>query len=245
MILFIFEGKRREVRFYNALKRVYWGKEEIIVSVFDCNIDALYHDMEDLGEGADVVELMMGRYRGKKNNPFEGISSSDSFSEIYLVFDYDFHDITRTPEQMNEQLKYLLAFFNEETDNGKLYVNYPMLEAVAFTKELPDKDFHSYTVSRQNCRSFKALVHNFSYYPNFDFLLRGSNEEMKRNWNLILEQNVQKAKMMTEAERPNQREILDAQISKYECLDGCQVAILSAFAMLLNDWRGVRNDDNI
>lgn len=237
MILFIFEGKKRELRFYNALKRIYWGEEEIIVSVFDCNIDALYHEMEDLGEGADVVELMMGKYRGKKDNPFEGISTSDAFSEIYLVFDYDFHDFSRSPEQMNAQLKILLAYFNEETANGKLYVNYPMLEAVAFTKELPDKDFYSYTVSREACRTFKSYVHSFSFYPNFDFLLRGDEQGLRRNWELIIEQNVNKAILMTGAARPGQAEILDAQIQKYECRDGCQVAILSAFALLLSDWR--------
>ena len=237
MILFIFEGKKREVRFFNTLKRLYWGAEEMIVSVFDCSIDALYHELQKLGDGADVVEMMMDKYKGCKDNPFKGIPRPDVFSEIYLVFDYDFHDVSRTAEQMNTQLVYLLDYFSEETENGKLYVNYPMMEAVAYTKELPDQAFYSYTVSREECRNFKELVHNFSSYPNFDFLLRGDDSDLRKNWEFVVGQNVAKARLMTGAERPEQRAILDAQIQKYECLEGCQVAILSAFAILLNDWK--------
>ena len=238
MILFIFEGKSPEVNFFKSLKKLYWGDEEIVVAVYDCNIDALYHDMIKLGDGADIVEFMMDKYKDHKDNPFKYVPRSDAFSEIYLVFDYDFHDVNRSPEQLNDQLKYLLAYFNEETSNGKLYVNYPMVEAAAYTKKLPDAEFISYTVTRDECRSFKQLTHTFSAYPNFDFLTRGDENDLRWNWDFVRKQNADKAQAMTDLQRPEQEDILQAQISKYECLDGCQVAVLSAFALLIQDWLG-------
>lgn len=238
MILFIFEGHKREIKFFNVLKRLYWGEEETVVSVFDCNIDALYHAMIKLGDGADIVEFMMDKYNGSADNPFEGITRSDSFSEIYLLFDYDFHDMSRSAETLNCQLRYLLEFFNDETGNGKLYVNYPMVEAITYTKELPDSEYDSYSVTRDECCRFKQLAGSFCAYPNYDFLLRESNDILLRNWAFIRRQNIAKARWMTNLPSPNQLDILNAQISKYECLKGCRVSILSALALLLYDWLG-------
>ena len=238
MILFVFEGQKEE-NIFGTLKRLYWGTDTVVVAVYGCNIDALYHELVELGEEADIAALLMERYRGKRNNPFSGVKRSDEFSEIYLIFDYDFHDIKRSAEMMNEQLSYLLDFFNEETDKGKLYINYPMLEAIVYTKLLPDKDFWKYTVTREECRKFKQLTHVFSAYPNYKFITNDAEAVVLENWRLLKEQHVAKAEFMCAKKTPlTQKDILQAQIQKYECLEGCRVAILSAFALLIFDWLG-------
>lgn len=238
MILFIFEGSKREVQFFNVMKRLFWNENTIIISVYECNIDALYHEMKELGNEADIAALIMARHKDKVDNPFKDVKRSDEFSEIYLMFDYDFQDFSRKPEQLNEQLKYLLDFFCEETDKGKLYINYPMLEAIAYTKTLPDKDFINYTVSREDCKRFKQKTHEFSAYANFDFLLKKEEDILRKNWTYIKEQNVKKAIFLCSPDKFDQRKILQAQIDKYETREDCQVAILSAFALLLYDWSG-------
>lgn len=247
MILFILEGERPDVKLYQSMMEVCGVSEDTIDVVYGCNIDALYHEMVDLGEGADIVELLRNKYQEAPNNPFKNISRSDKFSEIYLVFDYDFHDVNRTPELLNKQLGYLLNYFNEETEHGKLYINYPMIEAIRYSKELPDNEYYTYSVSREECRTFKHISADFSFYPNLDFLIRGDSAQRSINWELLKRQNVAKANFICNGENvfpPKSRDsisqaiILENQILKYEACEDCRVAVLSSFPILLYDWTG-------
>ena len=45
----------------------------------------------------------------------------------------------------------MLDFFSDETDNGKLYINYPMVESIKCTQKLPDEHFYEYKVTRGDC----------------------------------------------------------------------------------------------
>ena len=76
-------------------------------------------------------------------------------SEIFLFFDYDFQESRLTLEENNRHIGEMLEYFNDETENGKLYINYPMVESVFYTKQLPDKDYLSYYVTREECHNFK------------------------------------------------------------------------------------------
>lgn len=70
----------------------------------------------------------------------------------------------------------MLDFFDDETGNGKLYVSYPMVEALFYTKRLPDSEFYSYSVDLKDTGNFKHLCHEFSDYGNSDFLLYSQRE---------------------------------------------------------------------
>lgn len=247
MILFVFEGKRREPYIFKALKRLYWSKEETVVTAYGCNIYALYNEMQSIGDGADIVDILRLKYKGSRDNPFDGIERSDVFSEKYLIFDYDFHDLSQQVEALNVKLGSMLQYFNEETENGKLYINYPMVEAIRYTKLLEDKDYFNYSVTREECRYFKNLVDKFSAYPNADFLIRGDKQTLCRNWDALKHQNVAKANFICNEDKDypdghitsiSQTDILKAQISKFEIQEGCRVSILSAFPILLYDWEG-------
>ena len=69
------------------------------------------------------------------DNAIFGYKSSD-FESIYLFFDYDFYkgDL----DKKNDEVLELLEYFNEETENGKLFISYPMIESIQYTKELLD-----------------------------------------------------------------------------------------------------------
>ena len=144
MILFILEGNKPDRSLYKTMMKVCGVGEDTVDFVYGCNIDALYHDMKELWEGADVIGLLKEKY---SNNPTSDknllLTRSDQISEIYLIFDYDFHDINRSPDVLNKQLEDLLSFFNEETEHGKLYINYPMIEAIRYTKEIPDPEYYA------------------------------------------------------------------------------------------------------
>lgn len=58
-----------------------------------------------------------------------GLSRED-FSEVYLFFDYDAHQ-TNLGKAVNEDvIRQMLESFDNETENGKLYISYPMVEAL-------------------------------------------------------------------------------------------------------------------
>lgn len=248
MILFILEGNKPDRSLYQTMMKICGVDEETVAIVYGCNIDALYHDLNELGNGADVVGLL----KEKLNNDSSSDSNkllirSDQISEIYLIFDYDFHDVKRSPDVLNEQLENLLDYFCEETEHGKLYINYPMIEAIKYTKEMPDSEYYSYCVSREECRCFKQLASAFSYYPNIDFLTRVDDSELKQNWERLKIQNVSKANFICngtnvypplDRESISQKQILNNQIDKYESQPGCKVSVLSSFPLLMYDWLG-------
>ena len=248
MILFILEGNKPDKSLYQAMMKICGVDEETVAIVYGCNIDALYHDMNKLGEGADIVGLLKEKFNDDSSSDISKLLvRSDLVSEIYLIFDYDFHDVNRSPDVFNEQLNNLLDFFCEETEHGKLYINYPMIEAIKYTKKIPDQEYYSYCVTREECRSFKQLAGEFSYYHNIDFLTRVGDSELEQNWEHLKIQNVSKANYICngtnvypplDRESISQKQILNNQIKKYESQPECRVSVLSSFPLLMYDWLG-------
>ena len=76
MILFILEGERPDVMLYRAMMDICGVGKDSVEVVYGCNIDALYHELMDLGEGADIVGVLRNKYQHLPNNPFNSISRS-------------------------------------------------------------------------------------------------------------------------------------------------------------------------
>ncbi len=253
MILFVFEGERREPQLYQALESLFFNEKEdkTIVCSFGCNIYELYRRVNLLGEGADIVSILRKDLEGRDDNPLRDITTSSEFAEIYLFFDYDLHHNNKrhslSLEEINSQLHEMLVTFNDETENGKLYINYPMVESIRHVKELPDSNYHRYTVPRDNCKDFKLIVQEFSGYGNLRFLTDTNKdhfETTKQNWQHLIDMNVSKANYICHGvnEYPEnksditQKNIFDSQLQKYVNTDECSVAILNAFPIFLYDY---------
>lgn len=65
------------------------------------------------------------------------------YSDILLIFDLDPQDPLFSVVKITE----MASYFVESSDMGKLYLNYPMVEAYYHMKSIPDPEFDSYTVS--------------------------------------------------------------------------------------------------
>ena len=253
MILLVFEGRKREPGLFRAIEKLFFKDRQHIVCSFDNNIYELYKKLRELDDSGDVVSILREKYSGRDDSPFpEDVRSSD-FSEIYLIFDYDFQNKNVQLAEMNRQISEMLEMFDNETESGKLYINYPMAEAIRYTKRLPDPKFYTYTVSRQLCAkmSFKKLADVFSEYKSLDFLTlnehRAATENEIRsrakNWMLLQEQNVIKANYLCTGdlsipeskEFVSQQNIFSAQIRDYVNPKD-SVSILSAFPMFLYEY---------
>jgi len=253
MILFVFEGKKREPDLFRTIQRLYFSeKREQLVCSYNNNIYQLYKDLQEYGGDGDVVSLLMEKFDGEKDNPLRSINASSDISEVYLFFDYDFHNKNLPLDEINRQVCEMLSMFDNETENGKLYIDYPMVESIRYTKMLPDPDYWSYMVSRTECSNFKRLSAKFSAYSSFDFILLNEKREptkeklaeISRNWENLKIQNVSKANYLCHgsyvvpASKDDilQDKIFEAQVEKYVGTAECKVSILNAFPIFLYDY---------
>ena len=271
MILFIFEGKDDKT-YFESIKRLFFPeKSDTFVCTYNSNIYSLYaklqehdtlHGMLEVNTVSVFKEILLE----KDDETLKDIRE-DEVSEIYLFFDYDFQENARTLEENNKRLSELLDYFTDETGTGKLYINYPMVESLRYTKQLPDNDYWQYTVSRQRCQeeSFKHQVHEFSFYgANLGYIIlaikpaddeakkQEKTDTAKRNWQHLIVMNVSKSNYICNNkneipdEADNQKDIFDNQLSKYVETEECKVAILNAFPIFLFEYFGrkIANIDN-
>ena len=146
MILFVFEGIDREPHVYKTIERLYFPKEnDNIICSFGNNIYNLYNTLVEYGGDGDIVSIMREILSNRGDATLDGIRSAD-ISEVFLFFDYDFQNSQLPLDEINRRLEVMLNMFDDETGNGKLYINYPMVESIRFKKELPDDDYHQYAV---------------------------------------------------------------------------------------------------
>lgn len=250
MILFVFEGAEREPRIFRTLERLFFGHGERIVCSFRNNIYDLYRQLKELDGDGDIISILR---ENKADLPL-GVKSSD-FSEVYLFFDYDFQNKNLTLDEINQQLGEMLELFDDETDNGKLYVSYPMVESLCYTQELPDEHFVEYTISRSECMgcSFKDIAKEFSFYGSMDFIelpeashrkpKKKEYTDVKQNWIYLVQQHTSKAHYICSGENSipenkasvAQIRIFEGQCEKYLC-DEERIAVLNGFPLFLFEY---------
>ncbi len=259
MILFVFEGKSDQI-YFEAVKRLFFPeKRDTFVCTYNSNIYSLYgklqeHDVLNGLSEIDTVSVFKNILLEKGDKTLENIRE-DEVAEIYLFFDYDFQERGGTFAKNNEKLAKMLDYFADETSRGKLYINYPMVESIRYTKELPDNDYWTYTVTRQKCQEerFKHQVHEFSFYgSNLEYLIltvksadiQEKANKAKENWKYLISMNVSKANYICNDnnELPDaansQKEIYENQLAKYVNTGENKVAILNAFPIFLFDYFG-------
>jgi len=270
MILFIFEGKDDKT-YFESIKRLFFPeKSDTFVCTYNSNIYSLYTKLKQHDTLNGILEVntvsVFNEILIEKGDYTLKDIREDEVSEIYLFFDYDFQEDSRTLQENNKILSEMLMYFTDETENGKLYINYPMVESIRYTKELPDNDYLKYTVTRQRCQdeSFKHQVHEFSFYGNLQYIIpiiKPADDEAKiqektntaiKNWKHLIVMNVSKSNYICNNkndipdETDNQKEIFDNQLSKYVETEECKVAILNAFPIFLFEYFGrkIFNNNN-
>ena len=119
---------------------------------FASSIYELYDSYKN-GEYDDLVSYL--RYEKGLKIP-DNVLSKNAFAAVYLIFDYD----PQYQKYSDEKIKDLLNTFNNETELGKLYINYPMVEAYYHLERLPDDKFNAITISLNGLsgKVYKKLV---------------------------------------------------------------------------------------
>ena len=130
-LLFIVEGAKREVGIMKNLSRVFFnGKSEVVTVLVpaEMNVYMLYSLMKADDFETDIVELLREKVPSTRD-VLQGFNRDD-FAEVYYFFDFDEHANNLRGKENIDALKEMLGHLDNETELGKLYISYPMVEAI-------------------------------------------------------------------------------------------------------------------
>lgn len=228
-ILFIFEGEKTEEQIVFNLQKFFLNENTTVKCVYGAEIYQIFRDM---ATDADLDTFNLLKERSTKNREILDAYTRDDFAEIYMFFDYDGHSTLAD----DNKLKELLGFFKEETDKGKLYISYPMVESL---KHICDyQTFHDLTVNCKDNIGYKGIVANSSIKELINF-----NGYDLAIWKLLIDAHLKKMNFVTHDsftlpnELISQLSIFSRQFEKYINPHSI-VAVLSAFPIFLHDYYG-------
>jgi len=231
-ILMVFEGQKTEPQILENLKKYFLNESDkkIVKAVYGTVIYGLYKKFFPNGELDDELELF--DLLKKEMNILELQDIEREFvSEIYMFFDYDSH----ATNAGDEKLKSMLQFFNNETENGKLYVSYPMIEAIQHLKK--DIDFQE-TIEECN-KEYKNIVKE-----NRDKCFGNLSWLEEKHWDIIIQEHSKKANFIVNdnfsfpSSIIEQPEIYNNQKQKF-IEPHKKVAVVGSFPLFLLDYYGV------
>lgn len=227
-ILFIFEGPKTEKSITDSLTKFFLNDNTVITCAYCTTIYKMYADITE-DDYLDTFNLVKDIEANKK--ALTGFNRSD-FAQIYMFFDYDGHATNANDNKLND----LLEFFNEETERGKLYISYPMVEALKHIEHY--ETFSDLIVSCKDFENYKNIVSINCIDTLKHFHLYDLN-----SWKIVIEAHLKKMNILVNNtyELPNaiidQLTIFNNQIEKYINKDKT-VAVLSAFPVFLHDYYG-------
>lgn len=213
-ILVLVEGEKTDYRLMNRLLQIYDISDSHEIVSYNTNIYTLYNEMFRDGDPASIDILQ--NLKEHERDPEKKKLFDERYSDILLIFDLD----PQAPEFSAEKILEMSAFFVESSDMGKLYLNYPMVEAFYHMKDIPDMDYNSYTASLDELRQhmYKQRVNREN--RNHDYTKFAVT---RAECNSVIKQNLEKAWLLTDtthsindAEPPDSGDILKAQLRNME-----------------------------
>lgn len=236
-ILFIFEGEKTEKLISESFSKSYFldGNEEIITTAFCGEIYQLYKQLLNDEFELDSLDIFPIVKEIPQNKEILKNYNRDDFSEIYLFFDYDPHATQANDKKVFE----LLSFFNEETDRGKIFISYPMIESIkCFNERCGEDCFYTLSFEAAKCKSFKQFASNYASNK-----YNQVKKLTKVDWDFLVRINLQKANIIVGAGGGfpesiiSEESILNSQVKmKSEC---GRVSVLNSFPMMLASYFGM------
>lgn len=237
---FIVEGEKREVGIIKNLEKNFFDGENSLIITLPAgqNIYMLWKQLKEDDFETDLIEVLRERDE-KIRTALQGISRDD-FSEVFLFFDHDAHQKNLSDMDKSEIaegsdiIESMLDSFDNETENGKLYISYPMVEAL--------RDF-GYT-DQEKEENWFYKVSDYSRYRKFS-ARRGRNIDFRKyshnTWSMLIKEFVEKISFLWKMkERIEYAEYMEkvnpCSIYKKEKQFADEVLVLSAFPEFLLDY---------
>ncbi len=233
VILLVFEGEKTEPQIFDSIQKYFFksAKNAVFYASYKGDIYQLYRKMA-ADPYQDLIEVMRERDPGVLN----GILRKN-ISQIYLFFDHDAHASIDIDESCRI-IPDMISLFDNETENGKLYISYPMIEALKDISRESSICVDRCQVSINNNTAYKQLVGSRSKYTNI-------SDYTKKIWNLLIRSHLIKANCIVnndlsipqknEIETLSQENIYNNQFLKF-IKNNNNVAILSGIPLFLVEY---------
>lgn len=270
-VLFLFEGAVAEPGIFEATVNAilptlsFVRNGDGVVCEYGTHIYSLYKRLRS-DDGLDIVKLLLESperfpqvYQAVSQNRDGESVDEETFEAIYLVFDYDGH--VNMPQDGDggyidgdAALGEMLAFFDDASDNGRLLISYPMVEAIRHLDETPAdrnslvttkcKGPHCPNVEcpdrsdRERCpsvgRYYKRLVNEL--HPKWQL----PDDISASDWGRIFSIHLRVGELIcgSEGSITSQADILRLQLRDFVSRDCPHVAVMSAFPYLFIDLVG-------
>lgn len=158
-ILFIVEGDRENKLFSHMAKQFGLHAD---VFVFKSNVYALYSKLKEYDFNANIVDVL------KEMDTEQSSILNMKFAYTYLIFDCDaHHSIEDDKRALNDIvlenisiLEEMVDYFNDETEptKGKLYINYPAIEAYRDCDSTFDEDYKERMIKVACLKEYKRIT---------------------------------------------------------------------------------------
>ena len=234
-VLFVFEGNKTERQIANSISKCFPDKAFDVCCTYCTTIYNLYNTIKD-DEDLDTFSLLKEMPHNRKVlEPY----TRNSFAEIYLFFDYDGHDTLADDDKMSD----ILDLFNEETEHGRIFINYPMVESL---KHISDEiDFKYLKVKAKKNIKYKKVVsedgdEKYCYYSKYTSEI----------WRFLIDEHLKKMNYITNGDYSMPEEcisqdiIFNNQRQKYIDVDST-VAVLNSFPIFLFDYYGYETTEKL
>ncbi len=190
-ILMIVEGAKTDVKLMTHLLDMYSISRNHEIVSYNTNIYTLYREMFADGDpdSMDILQILKSRESDQdKKKIFDEV-----YSDILLIFDLD----PQAPDYSAEKINEMQQYFTESSDMGKLYLNYPMVEAFYHMEEIPDSNYSDRTATLEELKKggYKTRVNKEN--RNHDYTKFAVD---RGECNIVIRQNIDKGFLLTQAD---------------------------------------------
>lgn len=250
-IAFVVEGDKTEPQIIYNIKNLFFKNLNVVPIILPnaTNIYALWKKIKDDEEETDIIEIIKEEV-SKQTQKFKKIDyinqedfrkmSSSEFSEVYLFFDYDGHNNNLPKDKnTNDVLKQMLETFDNETENGKMYISYPMVEAIKdfSVKQLCHQSNHCFSKINLG-KAYKGIVSENAEMNDFKRL-------DKEKWKFIIQKYINSCYCLLDVDHTLTKKQFSNQVTPIAIFDKQRhkyinrfetVMVLSAFSGFIIDY---------
>ena len=167
-IALIYEGIRTEENLFESIRKHFFGaKAEVMIVTLpaDGNIYMLWSKLKEDDFDTDLISVLK-EMNSDVSAKLKAVDIAD-FSEIYLFFDYDGHN-DNVPKELRgiDVLSEMLETFDNETELGKLYISYPMVESIKDISACK-QDYNTFNLPLCDCENYKEIAGGKSDFGDY------------------------------------------------------------------------------
>ncbi len=161
-VLFIVEGAVDEPAFFSKMFSICFP-DAFAFYTYKTNVHVLATRLEmdypDFDDGSvDILRML----RSYETDDQQKNILNHSYTDIFMVFDFEPHEVRSNFATIRRMIQY----FNESTDQGKMFINYPMMQSYKHFNRLPDPSFCTLSVDVNECWNYKERVGKVSKYSD-------------------------------------------------------------------------------